>query len=180
MLSRRTLGVATAMPLALTLALVLTGCGSGDSSGEVASANGAGKSGGTSAGPKLSPEEMGLKFAQCLREHGIDVDDPEPGKGARITVKGTDKATVDQAMQACRKYDPAQNGGGKPDAKAQESARKHAQCMREHGVEEFPDPQPEGGIRIDRSVGEDPDFAEAEQACNEYLGGGGMLGGEQG
>ncbi|MDX3226793.1 hypothetical protein [Streptomyces sp. ME19-01-6] len=182
-MSRRILGMAAAVPLALTLALALTGCGSdGGGDGKVASAGGAKKSGGADSGAGLSPQEMGVKFAQCMREHGIDMEDPEPGKGVTLDIPpGTPKGTVEKAQEACREYDPVQNGGGrKPDAKAQENMRKYAQCMRERGVEEFPDPSTEGGIRLEGTVMDDPDFKKAEKACNKYMGGGGTLHKEKG
>ncbi|MER6145036.1 hypothetical protein ABT174_34260 [Streptomyces sparsogenes] len=182
-MSRRILGMAAAVPLALTLALSLTGCGSdGGGDGKVASANGAEKSGGGESGEKLSPQETGVKFAQCMREHGIDMEDPEPGEGIRLTIPaGTPKGKVEKAQEACLEWDPVQNGvGGKPDAKAQENVRKYAKCMREQGVEKFPDPQAEGGIRLDGSVVDDPDFEKAEKACNKFMGGGGTLHREKG
>ncbi|MEU1665737.1 hypothetical protein ABZ547_19400 [Streptomyces sparsogenes] len=175
-MSRRILGMAAAVPLALTLALSLTGCGSDGGDDKVASADGAKKGGGSSA-PSLDPQEMGAKFAQCMREHGIDMEDPEPGQGIRLAIPpGTPKGTVEKAQEACREYDPVQNGGArKPDAKAQENMRKYAKCMREQGVESFPDPQTEGGIRVTGPVMDDPDFSKAEKACNKYMGGGGTL-----
>ncbi|MEU5030310.1 hypothetical protein [Streptomyces milbemycinicus] len=182
-MSRRILGMAAAVPLVLTLALSLTGCGSdGGGDGKVASANGAKKGGGGSAGPSMDPQEMGVKFAQCMREHGIDMEDPEPGQGIRLSIPpGTPKGTVEKAQEACRKYDPVQNGGGrKPDAKAQENMRKYAKCMREEGVENFPDPQTEGGLRVEGSIMDDPDFSTAEKACNKFIGGGGTLNKEKG
>ncbi|MER7793492.1 hypothetical protein [Streptomyces sp. NPDC097640] len=177
-MSRRILGMAAAVPLALTLALSLTGCGSGSGGDDkVASADGAKKDDGGSSAPSMDPQEMGAKFAQCMREHGIDMEDPEPGQGIRIDIPpGTAKGTVEKAQEACREYDPVQNGGGrKPDAKAQESMRKYAKCMREKGVENFPDPQTGGGLQLDGSVMDDPDFSKAEKACNKYIGGGGTL-----
>src|SRR6185437_6611829 len=53
----------------------------------VASANGGGAT--PSASPSIGPTnraEAMHKFAQCMRDHGIDMEDPEPGQG--ITFKG--------------------------------------------------------------------------------------------
>ena len=76
------LRILAALPLALALAL--TGCGSDDKGGTVASANGGASQGGAKqGGEQLSPEERGVKFAQCMREHGGDMEDPTPGEGAR-------------------------------------------------------------------------------------------------
>ena len=100
--------------------------------------------------------------------------DPEPDeRGIRISVpKGQDKAKVDAAMEACKKFLP--NGGEPPkmDAAAAEQVRQMSKCMRENGVPNFPDPGPDGGIQIDgdklgMSPGE-PDFDAAEKACARF------------
>jgi hypothetical protein len=158
--------------LAVSTALALAGCGSDGGGDEVASA-GVGQEEGTEAAePSLSREEMGVKFAQCMRENGVPMEDPEPGKGVRIRVDPSiGRDTVDAAMEACREYNPQQNGAGGGGEQMAERGRAFAQCMRDNGVEAFPDPQPEGGMRIDRSVAEDPDFEAAQQACQEIMAG---------
>ena len=61
-------------------------------------------------------------------------------------------------------------------AEALERALAFAQCMRDQGVEDFPDPQADenGGItqRMDRDVASDPDFDGAQEACQDEFGGG--------
>ncbi|QFG24426.1 hypothetical protein [Actinomadura sp. WMMB 499] len=180
----RTRGVLATLPLALALAL--TGCGGdGEDGSGVASAGGEAAAGtgagaGAGAGKSLSPEEMGVKFAQCMRENGVQMEDPKPGQGLKITSKGADRATMEKAQEACREFNPMAEGGGAPDPEAQERARKHAECMRENGVEAFPDPKPnQRGIRINAEVGQDPDFEAAEQECQKLLQGGKKKGGPQ-
>jgi hypothetical protein len=153
------------------LALVLAGCGSADADDQVASAND-GATADSSASASLSPDEMGVKFAQCLRENGINVADPEPGKGIRLQFgKDTPKEKVDAAMEACREYNPQANSTGSPEMDAKN--REFAQCMREHGVEKFADPEPgQMGIRINPDIANDPDFPAAQQACEPVLTGG--------
>jgi hypothetical protein len=50
-----------------------------------------------------------------------------------------------------------------------DDAVKYSQCMRSHGVPKFPDPNPQGGIAIDKGkLGVDPRgtvFKAAEEAC---------------
>ncbi|MEU4428631.1 lipoprotein [Actinoplanes sp. NPDC024001] len=138
--------------------LALSGCGGGGGGEEPAAA------------PSLDPHTRNVKFAECLREHGLDVPDPEPGKG--MTMKfgpGTDQQKVQQAMEACREWAPTgMNGGGAPDPKRDEQMRAYAQCMRDNGVASFPDP--EGGmVRLDPSSGEDPDFETAQKACASLM-----------
>ena len=148
----------------LALAATLTGCG-GEKSGDAPPA------GGTqgSAAPSLDPYAKGLKFAQCMRENGVDMEDPEPGKGVQLRVQGVSQETVQKAMEACREWAPEGANGGKADPKQAEQIRKFAQCMRDNGVEAFPD-QEGAGIRVDKSVAEDPDFEAANDKCSkEFL-----------
>ncbi|MEV4180599.1 hypothetical protein AB0J28_04030 [Streptosporangium canum] len=165
--TRNTLAV-----LLLALTLPLAGCGSGDDGGgTVASAGGAKTGDGTGAAKSMSPGEMGVKFAQCMRENGVDMEDPKPGEGIRLTLKKG--AESEKAMEACREYSPMENGPKQADPEADEKGRKFAACMRENGVEEFADP-PAGqrGIRINKEVAEDPDFPKAQKQCEGIFRGG--------
>jgi acyl-CoA reductase-like NAD-dependent aldehyde dehydrogenase len=162
----------TLAALPLLCALAMTGCAADEKPADVASAGGT-----TSAAQEdeeVSQEErdeMGLKFAQCMREHGVPMDDPEPGGGIQLKVgQGTSRETVQAAMEACREYNPQENGSGKPDPEREAAVRAFAQCMRDNGVEAFPDPEPGSpGIRINGDVGQDPDFQTAQQACQDKL-----------
>ncbi|NYI07575.1 hypothetical protein [Allostreptomyces psammosilenae] len=171
----RPLRALVVLPLALTVAL--TGCASDDGDGAaVASVGGevddAGSGSGT--GASLSPEEMGVRFAQCMRENGVDMEDPEPGGPGIVIRGGSDPAVVEAAMEACREFNPQANGSGEADPEAEENAREFAGCMRENGVEAFPDPEPgQRGVRINREIAEDPDFEAAQEACQDILSAGG-------
>ncbi|WP_258572286.1 hypothetical protein [Actinomadura parmotrematis] len=146
------------VPIALCLSLAAA-CGGGG-----------GRTGASSASPTANVQDKGVQYAQCLRQHGLDVKDPEPGKGLMLTLKGVPKDVVDKAMEACRQYDPMAEQSGAVDPKMEENGRKYAACMRQHGVEKFPDPQPgQRGIRITPEVGEDPDFAKADQTCRPIM-----------
>jgi hypothetical protein len=55
---------------------------------------------------------------------------------------------------------------------------KFANCMRSHGVSNFPDPGAGGGIQLNSSSGIDPRspaFQDAQKACSSLLPGGGPL-----
>jgi hypothetical protein len=147
-----------------TLALVLAGCGSEPKDAQVASGNGAQASAGpSSAAPSLSQDEKGVKFAQCLRENGIDVKDPEPGKGIQLKLdpsSGVSKEDVDKAMEACKQWDPQADGTNNSNPQAEENGRK------------FADPKPgQRGIMIDKATGEDPDFPKAQEICQPIMAG---------
>jgi len=125
----------------------------------------------TQATPKDRDAAM-LAHARCMREHGVDVPDPKPGEGERITIgKGDDETKVDEAMKACEGI--VEDLGVKPSKeeldKQFDMALKFAKCMREHGID-MPDPQREGdGIKM--SIGGpgssiDPArMDEAQKAC---------------
>ncbi|WP_432980997.1 hypothetical protein [Dactylosporangium sp. CA-233914] len=55
----------------------------------------------------LSPEqlEQGRAFAKCMREHGIDMPDPDPGTGLSAILKGGidfDSPAFKEATEACK------------------------------------------------------------------------------
>lgn len=153
-----------ALPLALMFAL--SGCGSGE---EPATPQAAGQGGG-----KGAQNEKAVQYAQCMRENGVDMPDPEPGKGVMLKLdKNTPKEVVDKAQEACRKYNPMADGKSGSNPQAEEQARKFAACMRENGVEDFPDPEPgQQGIRMTRGPDSDPDLEKAQEKCRSTLSGG--------
>ncbi|MEU4225006.1 hypothetical protein AB0F17_11975 [Nonomuraea sp. NPDC026600] len=163
-------GILAAIPLALALAL--TGCGAEAGGGADVASVSSGKP--AAAAPSASAGEdraaKGLKFAQCMREHGVPMDDPEPGKGVLLKMDNSiSPETAQKAQEACKEYAPSGGGpGGKVDPKMAEQMRKYSQCMRDSGVEAFPDP--DGGmLRMDSAAGEDPDFKAAQEKCKEFM-----------
>jgi hypothetical protein len=171
----RTRGALAAFPL--VMALALTGCGGEDKGKGVASAGGK-QTGGAKAAASLSPDEMGVKFAACMRKNGIQMEDPKPGQGVQFKVDKANGDKMKKAQEACREFSPMQNRSPEQDAQAEERGRKFAACMRENGVEKFPDPKPgQRGIMINKDAGEDPDMPAAQEKCQELLGGRGPGGG---
>jgi hypothetical protein len=74
----------------------------------------------------------------------------------------------------------ASANGGAPSASASVSAGgadapiKFSQCMREHGMTWFPDPQPNGGVAVNVPADVSKEKMEAAQeACKEFAPGGG-------
>jgi hypothetical protein len=157
--------------LGLLLTLGVAGCGSAGNSDKVATAGGATAS---STANQVSDLDKYLKFAQCMRDNGIDVADPEDGKPPKqlipegVTVS---KEKIDAAQEKCKEFAPSPGDrGGGVDAQQQEQLRQMAQCMRENGVPNFPDPT-EKGITIEEGSGidpKDPKFKAAEQTCSKF------------
>ncbi|MEV0455608.1 hypothetical protein [Catellatospora methionotrophica] len=168
-MKRELLGAVLALPL--MAALALTGCAQQSGDDGIASAGDGPAAATPSVGPSLSQLERGLKFAQCMREHGIDMPDPDPNGGpVRMRIGGdgpVDMKKVEAAQEACKQFSPfAEGGPGKVDPQMAENMRKFAQCMRDNGVPNFPDPDG-GRVMIDKSVGEDPDFEAAQKLCED-------------
>lgn len=162
-------------PLALTLA-ACGGTAQPQTAG-IASADGgtAKPTASSSANPSAPTDrrEAQLKFAQCMREHGVDMKDPEPNGGIRIEAKG-DKGTTDKAMEACNPIMANVVGDRvKQDPKARDQMLKFAQCMRENGIA-MEDPK-DGKFMVKAPQGQEKQMEKAQEACKEFqpnLGGG--------
>ncbi|HEY4452818.1 MAG TPA: hypothetical protein VGN81_00785 [Pseudonocardiaceae bacterium] len=167
----------------LAVALGLVGCSSGASGNDVASLNGgktstsapASGSGSGNAQSDASEQDAMVKFAQCMRQHGVDMPDPKPGPGGgramlMPAVKAGspgDNQKIQAASTACDKLLP---NGGKPTAQDIQRQLKFAQCMRAHGVD-VPDPNPNGGSGKGMTIdGSDPKTKTALNACGSGLG----------
>jgi len=172
---------------AVGAALALGACGSSDDGGKPAS----------SASSQDKAFEGAVKFSKCMREHGIDMPDPQRvGKGGIKLTGGKvnfNDPKMKSAQSACQKY--MQIGGGETidpakRAKLQEAALSYARCMRGQGVD-MPDPKlagnggltfqagPGGGPKSNGSgggrkgLGVSPDsskFQAADKQCNHLLG----------
>lgn len=146
---------------AAALALTAAGCGgSGDA-----------KSGSSAT----SSAEQGVKHAQCMRANGLPgYPDPGQGGGPPKNLPDRDSPVFKRAEQACQSLLPPEDRPGTPEnAELQRKMLKSAQCMRENGVPNFPDPQ-NGKILVKRGTidGNSPQFKKAVQACRHLDPGG--------
>ena len=91
--------------------------------------------------------EKAMKFAQCMRDNGVS-QFPDPDSSGALTIENVvngssvdpNSATFQQALSACRDLEPAGFMGQKRSAEQQAAALKFAQCIRDNGVKDFPDP----------------------------------------
>jgi hypothetical protein len=77
------------------------------------------------------------------------------------------------ALAACGS---SANSAKSTGAKSASAGIKFSDCMRAHGLANFPDPSAGGGIQINSSSGLDPQspaFQSAQKACSNLLPGGG-------
>jgi hypothetical protein len=135
--------------------------------GLVACGGGSGSDGG---GESASREEAGLEFAECMRAHGVEMEDPKPGQG--ITVEKDDPATR-QALAACDgKLGAGQELSAEEDEELKEGALAFAQCMRDEGIE-MGDPKFPGKgkflLDIHGLDTESPAFEAAQEACQGQM-----------
>ena len=158
------------------LLLVLAGttaCGSGPDGGAGVATAGGRTAPTASASPSQDPRDAAVAFAKCLREHGVQVADPDDRGTVTLGGDEADERALRAAHEACKDKAPAVGLGpsGGLDAAAQERMLKFARCMREHGVD-MPDPGADGGVRMEigRDVDpEDEEFRAAQQACRQWF-----------
>jgi hypothetical protein len=207
---------ARALALVLALLGVLAACGGDDGGGDdgVASLdeNAAAddesgseeddEGGGGSGEPPSDAEAQDamLEYAQCMRDNGIDMPDPEfdENGGAFMATPapeegGPGEAEFEAANEECQpildetmgeiEVDPEQQ------AEMQDQLVAMAECMRERG-HDFPDPEVDSEGRV-QMRGPEPEEAESDEEfqadieeCNEEAGmdgeGGVMIGGPAG
>jgi hypothetical protein len=115
-----------------------------------------------------------LAYSVCMRSHGI-TDFPDPtGNGFVVIPRSVnpDSSQFQAAQNACQHLQPAST----PPASAQPNPTlgvRLAQCMRAHGVPNFPDPggsvtgTPASNSKLDvRS----PQFQAAQRTCRSLVG----------
>jgi len=121
-----------------------------------------------------------LQFAHCMRSKGVpNFPDPSATGGLlnAISAAGinTKSPAYQEALQACRQYNPGANLTPAQSAADTAKGVEYAQCMRSHGVPNFPDPivGPTGGQAINlRGLGIDqnsPTYQAANQACQSII-----------
>ncbi|MFI6579200.1 hypothetical protein ACIBFB_25725 [Nocardiopsis sp. NPDC050513] len=152
----------------LALVLLLTGCASGDEDLGIASAGGDSQEAAASEEP-LSDGESALEYTECLRENGLEVGDPDSEGRLQLRIPEDQAEVAEEAMAACEEFAPRVSE--EQEAETRDEVLEFAQCMRENGVEAFEDPQSGGGISLTPEIADDPDFEEAQEACEGNLSG---------
>lgn len=142
-----------------------------------ACASGAGQPPAGSPGPAGTPDVQTAAIVQCYRAHGDPgFPDPvyDPGDGRwHFAVS---PATAPQGTrQACQHLFPsAEVSPPVPQAQFQQLVRL-AQCLRQHGLPSWPDPDPDGAFSLPPSLlTKTPVSARATQACQRYVPSGGI------
>jgi hypothetical protein len=134
---RRKLGPLAALAM---VALIGAGC-----SNEPAENGNAGSSGGNK---NATNRDKAMKFAACMRENGVR-EFPDPDASGSLTIDGVlNGSSLDpsapawkEAIGACKELEPPGFTGDQDVSDEEQEARlEFAQCIRDNGVEDFPDP----------------------------------------
>jgi hypothetical protein len=149
--------------LLLILALLCVGACAKSDGGGVATAGESTPTADSSVGPPPAADERerARQYVACLRQQGVRVADPEAGKQIELD---EDSPQDKQAAQACRQYLPTTINGRGGDTSGQ---REYAACMRRNGLPAFPDPDPDHGLQLPKSLMNDPNYAAADRTCGE-------------
>jgi hypothetical protein len=134
--------------------------------------------GGSSPSDETAPaadQEQARKYAQCIRENGVpDFPDPDPSGRFSDREHDEDDPALRAAQEACRDLAPGGEHENFGDPAFVEQAREFAQCMRDNGLPDFPDPDADGRFRgRSHELQSDPSFRAAMETCRGKLPGGG-------
>jgi hypothetical protein len=138
-------------------------------------------------------DEALLAYAQCMRDNGIDMDDPDTSGGRPGFFRGGagdgDGGELDflsedfqAAQEACGDTLAAARPEVDPEAEQErlEEQLQLAQCIRDSGYPEYPDPAIGTDGRLERTRGQgfadigidprSPEFQEVMGTCRDQLG----------
>jgi hypothetical protein len=146
--------------LAAILAAALAGCSA---------------AGGTTSGSATSsstPDDVTMAVVNCYRTHGDPsfpdpVYDPSDGRWHFAVSPGSAPAGT---QQACQHLFPSGNASPPvPQAQFQQLVRL-AECLRQHGLPTWPDPDPDGSFGLPPSLlGKSPAWVRASGACARLM-----------
>jgi hypothetical protein len=114
----------------------------------------------------VDPADAAVDFARCMREHGVDMPDPEVtgDGGIGIAIGGPDgeeppdREVLQEAQEACEPILEDAMPEGRRDLdpeeveRIREQALEFAECMREHGID-MPDPVFGDGGEVTVAIG---------------------------
>ena len=130
-----------------------------------------------SATSSSTPDDETMAIVNCYRAHGDPsfpdpVYDPGDGRWHFAVSPGSAPAST---QQACRHLFPTANASPPvPQAQFQKLVQL-AECIRQHGVPTWPDPDPDGSYPLPPPLlTKTPTTVKALQACQRYIPSGGM------
>ncbi len=128
--------------LVAVLGFGLSACGGGAASPDIASVGSSSTT--TSVAAAGSASSAGLAYPRCMRSHGVpNFPDPSANGGFTLGPGTNPHSPAFKAAQAkCQKLGGLPSPGSEthPSAQALAQILKISQCMRRHGISDFPDP----------------------------------------
>jgi hypothetical protein len=135
--------------------------------------------------------EQAVKFAECMRANGVS-EFPDPDASGNLTIDqiandtslDTDSAAFQQAVSACKDLEPPGFTGSMRSPEQQKAALKFAQCIRDNGVKDFPDPGNDDPLvdtnRIPSAASDDGlrILNAAMDRCGDFAAAAGVTGGQ--
>ena len=122
------------------------------------------------------PADQGLAYSQCMRKNGFP-DFPDPDSEGRILLQqrldSRSAPAFQAAGEACRDLAPPGWAAERPDSERMEQLLGFAQCVRDEGVPDFPDPNAEGGFDfagMDIDIADSPTMRAAMETCRQAEG----------
>jgi len=187
----------TVIPILLAFGLLATACSSADSDSGVASLESETQAEQTedTTIDSISQEDAVMAFTVCLRDEGLDVDDPMVDDQGNLRpprlrdIESVDREVADAAFESCSVYleDVTFGLESEDRTEREDDLLAFAACARDNGYD-MPDPDfsgertpgqggggPFGGL--DR---EDPAFQTALAACSDVFGAGAPIPGTGG
>ena len=107
------------------------------------------ESGTTGTNQNATNRSKAATFSECMRENGVK-EFPDPDASGELTIDGvlngssldSSSPAWERAIAACKDLQPSGFTGRKRSTKQQDEALVFAQCIRDNGVKDFPDPAP--------------------------------------
>jgi len=129
--------------LAALAVVVLAGAGCGEGAagtGDAGARTASGTGTASKGGKARSDQAQGVKFAECVRRNGVsDFPDPDASGEFRYGVSVTPEVW-NTAIGACKELQPPGSLSADRTPEEQDAGLRFARCIRENGVEDFPDP----------------------------------------
>jgi hypothetical protein len=117
------------------VALISAGCGS-----NAPSESGTASSTGTGGKQNATAQDKLVKFAECIRAHGVPDFPDANAKGDFEYGVSVTPAVWTKAVDACKSLQPPGSLSSKRTPKQQTAGLRIAECIRKNGVKDFPDP----------------------------------------
>jgi hypothetical protein len=168
-MSSRTCSRAALAALFAGLAALAAGCGS---KGPSTTTGQSGQSG------SQNDVTAAYAYARCMRSHGV-ANFPDPkvhisgSQGSiafAVNPSETGSPHFHSAQKACNGILPAPSNGGAEKQAHKQTLLAFARCLRSHGIQDFPDPDVQGDLRLQTVIAAGVDihsqtFLHAAQAC---------------